>query len=72
MRRERKSLNGFKFGIFIGGFPSDGAASNAMKGFIVRDKVTRQRGPQTTTFLEEKGEPKRFGTEVLLLTILTP
>ena len=37
---------------------------------IVRDKVTRQR-PQTTTF-EEKGEPKRIRTEVLLLTSLTP
>ena len=33
---------------------------------IVRDKVTRQC-PQTTTF-EEKGEPKRIRTEVLLLT----
>ena len=33
---------------------------------IVRDKVTRQC-PQTTTF-EEKGEPKRYRTEVLLLT----
>ena len=37
---------------------------------IVRDKVTRQ-WPQTTTF-EEKGEPKRIRTEVLLLTSLTP
>ena len=37
---------------------------------IVRDKVTRQC-PQTTTF-EEKGEPKRIGTEVPLLTSLTP
>ena len=37
---------------------------------IVRDKVTRQC-PQTTT-LEEKGEPKRNRTEVLLLTSLTP
>ena len=36
----------------------------------VRDKVTRQC-PQTTTF-EEKGEPKRFRTEVPLLTSLTP
>ena len=35
----------------------------------VRDKVTRQC-PQTTTF-EEKGEPKRIRTEVLL-TSLTP
>ena len=33
------------------------------------DKVTRQC-PQTTTF-EEKGEPKRIRTEVLL-TSLTP
>ena len=32
---------------------------------IVRDKVKRQC-PQTTTF-EEKGEPKRIRTEILLL-----
>ena len=37
---------------------------------VVRDKVTRQC-PQTTTF-EEKGEPKRYRTEVLPLTSLTP
>ena len=37
----------------------------------VVDKVTRQC-PQTTTFFEEKGEPKRYRTEVLLLTSLTP
>ena len=37
---------------------------------IVRDKVTRQC-PQTTTF-EEKGEPKRYRTEVLPLTSLQP
>ena len=37
---------------------------------IVRNKVTRQC-PQTTTF-EEKGEPKRYRTEVLPLTSLTP
>ena len=37
---------------------------------IVRDRVTRQC-PQTTTF-EEKGEPKRYRTEVLLLTSLPP
>ena len=35
---------------------------------VVRDKVTRQC-PQTTTF-EEKGEPKRYRTEVLWLTSL--
>ena len=37
---------------------------------IVRDKVIRQY-PQTTT-CDEKGEPKRYRTEVLLLTSLTP
>ena len=37
---------------------------------IVRDKVTRQC-LQTTTF-GEKGEPKRYRTEVLPLTSLTP
>ena len=36
----------------------------------VRDKVTRPC-PQTTTF-EEKGEPKRYRTEVLPLTSLPP
>ena len=36
---------------------------------ITRDKVTGQC-PQTT--FEEKGEPKRIRTEVLLLTNLTP
>ena len=35
-----------------------------------RDKATRQCA-QTTTF-EEKGEPKRYRTEVLLLTSLQP
>ena len=37
---------------------------------IVKDKVTRQC-QQTTTF-EEKGEPKRYRTEVLPLTSLPP
>ena len=37
---------------------------------IVRDKVTRQC-PQTATS-EEKGEPKRYRTEVLPLTSLPP
>ena len=36
----------------------------------IRDKVTRQC-PQTTTF-EERGEPKRNRTVVLLLTSLAP
>ena len=38
---------------------------------VVRDKVTR-RCPQTATFLNGKGEPKRYRTKVLLLTSLTP
>ena len=37
---------------------------------LVRDKVTRP-SPQTTAF-EEKGEPKRYRTEVLPLTSLPP
>ena len=37
---------------------------------IVRDKVSRPC-PQTTT-AEEKGEPKRYRTEVLPLTSLPP
>ena len=39
---------------------------------IVRDKVARRLSPSTTTFFEERGEPKRNRTEVLLLTSLTP
>ena len=38
--------------------------------FNVRDKVTRQC--LQTTIFEEKGEPKRYRTEVPLLTSLTP
>ena len=37
----------------------------------VMDKVTGQC-PQTHNLLEEKGEPKRYRTEVLPLTSLTP
>ena len=37
----------------------------------VMDKVTRQC-PQTTNLCEEKEEPKRYRTEVLPLTSLTP
>ena len=47
---------------------SDGSHFNV--SLIVRDKVTRPC-PQTTTF-EEKGEPKRYRTEVLPLTSLPP
>ena len=45
---------------------SDGSHFNVP--LIVRDKVTRPC-PQTTTF-EEKGEPKRYRTEVLPLASL--
>ena len=45
-------------------------ASHFNVSLIVMDKVTRQC-PQTTT-LEEKGEPKRYQTDVLPLTSLTP
>ena len=41
-----------------------------VSSIVVRDKVTRQC-PQTTTF-EEKGQPKRYRTEALLLTSLMP
>ena len=44
--------------------------SRFIVSFIVRGKVTGQC-PQTT-HLEEKEEPKRYRTEVLLLTSLTP
>ena len=47
---------------------SDERHSNV--SLTVRDKVTRQC-PQTTTF-EEKGEPKRYRTEVPPFTSLTP
>ena len=35
MRRGQKRLNGFKFGDFMVRFPSDGAASLAVKGLNV-------------------------------------
>ena len=44
--------------------------SHFIISLIVRDKVTRPC-LQTTTF-EEKGEPKRYRTEVLPLTSLPP
>ena len=47
---------------------SDESRSNIL--LSLRDKVTRPC-PQTTTF-EEKGEPKRYRTEVLPLTSLPP
>ena len=47
-----------------------GDESHFNVSLIVRDKVTRQC-TQTTTF-EEKGEPKRYRTEVLPLTSLPP
>ena len=39
--------------------------------FIVRTESQRRQCSQTT-ICEEKGEPKRIRTEVLLLTSLTP
>ena len=33
-RKGQKSLNGLKYGTFIGRFPSDGAANMAVKGLI--------------------------------------
>ena len=38
---------------------------------IARDKVTRQC-PQTTTFFDEKGEPKQYSAKAFLLTSLMP
>ena len=38
----------------------------------VMDKVTRQYHKPQPFFFEEKGEPKRYRTEVLPLTSLTP
>ena len=48
----------------------DSDESHLNVSLIVRVKVTRQC-PQTTPF-EEKGEPKRYRTEVLPITSLTP
>ena len=44
MRRRQKGLNGFKVGTFTGRFPSDGAASMAMKGLMnAIDEVNKER-----------------------------
>ena len=49
--KEQKSLNDFKFVIFIGRFPSDGAASMAVKGLsnkqgelIIAQKESAHKG----------------------------
>ena len=47
-----------------------GDESHFNVSLIMKDKVTRQC-PQTT-ISEEKGEPKRIRTEVLLLTSIKP
>ena len=47
-----------------------GDESHFNVSLIVRDEVTRQC-TETTTF-EEKGEPERIQTEVLLFTSLKP
>ena len=57
MRRGQKSLNGFKFGTFISRFPSDGAASMAVKGLkppAGSVKRARQREPPETPTAECK------------------
>ena len=57
MRRGQKSLNGFKFGTFIGRFPSDGEASMAVKGLkppAGSVKRARQREPPETPTAERK------------------
>ena len=63
-KAKKKPYNDFKFGNFTGSFQSDGAASMAVKGLIVRVTVIRQY-TRTTTF-EERGEPKQNRAEVLL------
>ena len=50
----------------------DSDESHFNVSLIVRDKVARRLSPPITTFFEERGEPKRTRTEVLLLTSLTP
>ena len=53
----KKSLNGFKFCTFIGRFPSDGAASTAVKGLKTPAgsvKRGRQREPPETPTAERK------------------
>ena len=49
------------------------AATRAiLMAIIVRDKVSHKTVSAQTTTFEEKGEPKRYRTEVLPLTSLTP
>ena len=46
--------------------------SHSKVPLIVRDKVTNKIVSTDHNFCDEKGEPKRIRTEVLLLTSLTP
>ena len=50
---------------------SDERHFNVSAGSDGQDKVTGQC-PETTTFFEVKGEPKRYRTEDLPLTSLPP
>ena len=45
MWRRQNSLNGFKFGTFIGRFPGDGTASMAMKGLKCNTESTSTLSP---------------------------
>ena len=50
-------------------FKTGSAESRFNVSLIVRDKVTRQYPKSTNLFeIEQRGEPKRYRTEVLLLT----
>ena len=67
--RERGGLNYFKFGTFIGRFLSDGAASTAVKGLILKTNVMHgtpiqgrtvrtEHWSQRATFAERLGGSK--------------
>ena len=69
--KEEKSLNDFKFGTFIGRFPSDGAASIAVKELLVHDRACSMIIIQVSCFCNFSGGfelnifPCRFDNPVL-------
>ena len=55
VRRGQKSLNGFKFGTFIGRFPNDGVSSMAVKMLKLERKACSEKVSVTQTSLQMRG-----------------
>ena len=71
MRRGKKGLNDFRFGIFIGRFESDGAASMAVKGLSLRlNRYVSRFGLAVRLVSGLAGKRKDLGSIPLRLSFL--